>query len=147
MNTVDIMDTYEEDNLDMSSDYVQFNLDEELDRKWMIADMLDYEKNKQKYEDFRSKVVDKYILRDDSKAIGYIIEHNGDIICVTFWIFKGDEKFEEKQVNYHSMESLYCDAKLFVESDLTKHSLLHQSKYIMMCDFIKYYDKFILVKI
>ena len=126
------------------------NIDEELDRKWMEADILDYKKNYVKYKKIEniinSKTDNKFILANENynENMGYIIEHYNDNICVTFWVFikEGDEtKIEEKQIVYNSLEILYKDSKLFIKSDLINYSLLHESKYKMMYDFIKYYEE------
>jgi hypothetical protein len=135
----DNMNDIEDNNYDNEED---IRYEEEMDRKWMMADMLEYQKN---YEQFRTKNNDKFILTDEdaSKNTGYIIEHYGNCgVHVTFWICKGDdEKYEEKRGLYNSMKSLYDDSKRFMELDLINDSLLQQSKYKMMYDFIKYYDE------
>ena len=138
----DNMNDIEHNKYDSEED---IGYEEEIDRKWMMADMLEYQKNYKNYQQFRTKNNDKFILTDEdaSNNTGYIIEHYGNCgVHVTFWIFKGhDEKYHEKRLLYNSMKSLYDDSKQFMESDLINFTLLHQIKYKMMCDFIKYYDQ------
>jgi len=62
------------------------NIDEELDRKWMEADILDYKKNYVKYKKIEniinSKTDNKFILANENynENMGYIIEHYNDNI-------------------------------------------------------------------
>ena len=71
---------------------------------------------------------------------GYIIEHHNNLIHVTFWAFTDDENIVERNVCYNSLDDLYNESKLFIRSSLIDLSLLHKSKYKMMCDFVKYYE-------
>lgn len=148
-----------------SVDEMDNNIDEELDREWINMDMLQYEKNYKNNKQFitipdadvddtdgceaigsMKNKDEKFILtdiddEDTSKNTGYIIEHHGYKITVTNWIFEGDNEKYDERVMYDSMESFYDDSKRFVKSDLVNYSLLHKSRYKMMCDFIKYYDE------
>lgn len=143
-------------NQSYDSDPEFINYDEEIDRKWMEADLLEYNKNRDFYEKMRdilehkkpTKKIesDKIIIssEDCSDNMGYIIEHHKNSIYTTFWIFEEDdkknEKITDKRFSFISLEDLYEKSKLFVNSDLINYSLLHQSKYRMMCDFITYYE-------
>lgn len=81
---------------------------------------------------------------DVGKDFGYLIERSPDKgeVFVTFWFFErdDDDEYQEKRCMYNSMNALYQDAKVFVESDLINHSPLHIAKYKMMTDYIKYYE-------
>jgi len=142
--------------------------DSDIDEKWMKVDILEYKENYEKYETFRANntVPNKVIIlnnEDYSNNMGYTIEQCGQAplgpttkstsycgrtpddlgqnIYTTFWAFQKDnEKIEEKRIVYSSLDNLYKQSKIFVESDLINHSLLHQSKYKMMCDFISHYE-------
>ena len=139
--------------------------DSDIDEKWMKADILEYKANYEKYETFRANntIPNKVIITNNenySNNMGYIIEQYcqvpkepttksggrrpddfGQNIYTTCWAFQEDnEKIEEKGIIYNSLDNLYKQSKLFVESDLINHSLLHQSKYKMMCDFINHYE-------
>jgi hypothetical protein len=121
-------------------------LDNDIDEKWMKADILEYKENYEKYEKFRANnsVPNKVIITNNEKYsnnMGYIIEQYGQNIYTTFWAFQEDNtEIEEKKIIYSSLNNLYEQSKIFVESDLINHSLLHQSKYKMMCDFISHYE-------
>ena len=94
---------------------------------------------------------DKFILMDENynDNKGYIIEHYGNkMIHVTFWVFQGhgqgqgedEEELIKKRCVYNSLKNLYEESQKIVKSDLINHSLLHQSQYRMMCDYITYYE-------
>ena len=77
-----------------------------------------------------------------NEDMGYLVENydNGSINA-KFWVFTNNgEEINEKNVKFNSLRDLYDESKIFVNSDLINHSLLHESKYKMMCDFIKYYE-------
>jgi hypothetical protein len=133
---------------DTHEEYDDYEIEEKIDRNWMISDMEDYEKNYKLYEQFKTKNNDKYILthEDTNKIYGYNIKEHGEDICATFWVFENDntnnKKYHEKQIIYNSLESLYNDSKRGIDQDLVTHALLQQSKHKMICDFINYYDDY-----
>lgn len=91
----------------------------------------------------------EYILTDEGSDKGYVIEKYNNKIYVTFWVQKNlcqhpecieCSDYNEKNMYYNSIESLYEKSKMFVNSQLINYSLLHQSQYKMMTDFITYYE-------
>jgi hypothetical protein len=93
--------------------------DKEIDRKWMETDR-------------NHKTI---IISNENyhEPMGYIVEVIGAEVYTTFWTEE-----DEKNVIYNSLDSLYKESKIFVNSALINFSPLHQIKYKMMCDFIQH---------
>jgi hypothetical protein len=74
--------------------------------------------------------------------MGYLVErYDNGTIYTTFWFFTNNaEEINEKIIIFKSLRHLYDESKIYVNSGLINHNLLHESKYKMMCDFIKYYE-------
>jgi hypothetical protein len=87
-------------------------------------------------------------LGPTAKSGGRRPDDFGQNIYTTFWAgpigpttkSENNTEIEEKKIIYSSLDNLYEQSKIFVESDLINHSLLHQIKYKMMCDFISHYE-------
>jgi hypothetical protein len=91
--------------------------------------------------DAYGSVATSRILPSEGGSKATALGRSNSGIYVTYWAFiNNDEEILEKRVFYNSMSDLYEESKLFVNSLLTNRSLLHQSKYKMMRDFIKYYE-------
>jgi hypothetical protein len=78
----------------------------------------------------------------DDDNMGYEIGYTKcNRIFTKFWAFTNDGVMDEiKNVRYVSLNDLYEKSKIFVNSSLINYSLLHKSRYKMMCDFIEYYE-------
>lgn len=141
-----MMTTDIETQIEMENQY-----ENEIDCKWMEADMLEYKENKEEYDKLKTEVFSTpmpqkiVLLKDEdySKNMGYLIEQKGSApeVYTTFWVFNADGELQEKKVFYNSLYHLYEESKIFVKSPLITYSLLHESKYKMLCDFIPYYEK------